>query len=287
MAVHVRFGSHVVCYFGEGPGRDRANEISVGSRRSRRVAIGMTSVVIAIAGSVIPGSARASDTPVYNPPPTDSGLPYPVPTEASSGTTSTTSMSLQSSLNPSTFGDSVRFTAQVVVVYDAHTSTEGPTGTVQFTVDGSDVGSPTFVGGLMLTSINLSTLTGGVHTVTATYSGDGTYARSSASVTQTVERAKTQLTTTPAIASVPAQQVEALALSAKLTTAGHPLSHQLVKFWAGKTAVCSATTGADGVATCSGTSKAIGIVVAQGYTATYGGTVNYLPSSAKGSLVAT
>ena len=51
------------------------------------------------------------------------------------------------------------------------TGVGNPTGTVQFTVDGSAFGSPVTLASGSATSGSISTLTEGTHTVTATYSG--------------------------------------------------------------------------------------------------------------------
>ena len=50
-----------------------------------------------------------------------------------------------------------------------------PTGTVQFELDGSDVGAAVPLAGGVATSGSV-TLAAGTHTVTAVYSGDATYA---------------------------------------------------------------------------------------------------------------
>src|SRR5204862_423890 len=76
-----------------------------------------------------------------------------------------TSTAVASSLNPSTFGAAVTFTATV-------SSTGGtPTGTVQFKIDGSDFGTPVTLSAGSATSGSTSSLTVGTHTVTAVYSG--------------------------------------------------------------------------------------------------------------------
>ena len=95
--------------------------------------------------------------------------------QASSSTT------LSSTANPSTYGTSVTFTATV-------TGSAGtPTGPVQFVVDGSNYGSPvTLVNGSAILAVsNLST---GKRGITAVYAGDGqNYAGSTASpLTQVV-----------------------------------------------------------------------------------------------------
>lgn len=91
-----------------------------------------------------------------------------------------TSTVLTSSLNPSTVGDSVTFTAAV-------TGTGGtPTGTVKFFDGTSNIGSGTLTAGQA--TLALSALTAGSHSITAAYQGDSTFNPStSASVTQEVD----------------------------------------------------------------------------------------------------
>ncbi|HEU5001333.1 MAG TPA: Ig-like domain repeat protein [Actinomycetota bacterium] len=94
-------------------------------------------------------------------------------------------MSVTSSVTPSAFGQPVTFTAQV-------TGTDGtPTGTVQFGVDGANLGTPVPLVGGIGTSDALTTLATGDHAVTATYSGNAVYLPATGSVTQTVARADT------------------------------------------------------------------------------------------------
>jgi hypothetical protein len=98
--------------------------------------------------------------------------------QASSGT------SVSSSENPSIFGDNVTFTATVTAVSPGAGT---PTGTVNFTIDGSPAGSGTLSGGT--TSISTSSLSAGTHTVVASYTGDTNFTGSSGSLTQTVNQA--------------------------------------------------------------------------------------------------
>jgi hypothetical protein len=82
---------------------------------------------------------------------------------------STTTVS--SSENPSYYRQSVTFTATVAGVSGVGT----PTGTVQFQVDGNNLGSPVTLSGGSAVSPATSSLTPGNHPVTAAYSGDGAY----------------------------------------------------------------------------------------------------------------
>jgi hypothetical protein len=98
-----------------------------------------------------------------------------------------TTTTLNSSLNPSIYGQAVTFTATV-------TSGDGtPTGTVQFSVDGSAVGSPqTLVGGSA--TYSTSALAAGTHSITAVYTTDsGSYfaTSTSSSLSDTVNAAGT------------------------------------------------------------------------------------------------
>ena len=54
-------------------------------------------------------------------------------------------------------------------------STTAPTGTVQFTVDGTNVGSETIASGSATFTVSAGFTTAGTHTVVAAYSGDGNY----------------------------------------------------------------------------------------------------------------
>ncbi|MDX6444696.1 MAG: hypothetical protein QOH71_1770 [Blastocatellia bacterium] len=80
-----------------------------------------------------------------------------------------TTTAVTSSVNPSTAGQSVTFTATV-------TSTAGaPTGTVQFKDNGVNLGSSQAVNGSGVAQVTTSSLTGGLHSITADYSGDGNF----------------------------------------------------------------------------------------------------------------
>jgi uncharacterized delta-60 repeat protein len=79
-----------------------------------------------------------------------------------------TATAVSSSTNPSTSGQSVTFTATV-------TSPNGegtPPGTVQFKVDGTNLGSPVTLNASGSASVSTTTIPFGMHTVTAVYGGD-------------------------------------------------------------------------------------------------------------------
>jgi hypothetical protein len=91
-----------------------------------------------------------------------------------------TQLALTSSLNPSTYGEAVTFTATVAPY-------PGPTGTVGFTADGSTLSgcsAVTLSGGQAQCAT--STLAIGSHLIVGVYSGDTSYQGSSGSLTQVV-----------------------------------------------------------------------------------------------------
>jgi hypothetical protein len=98
-----------------------------------------------------------------------------------------TTTALTSSTNPSVFRQEVTFTA-TVASDDPGAGTPG--GKVQFSIDGDPFGQPVDLSGGKAT-VSTDTLAVGDHTVTAAYSGDGTFNKSSGSLTQTVDRADT------------------------------------------------------------------------------------------------
>jgi subtilisin family serine protease len=90
---------------------------------------------------------------------------------------SSTTTTVASSLNPSTFGQSVTFTATV--------APSAATGTVTFSIDGTAQPPATLSGGTA--TFSTTSLAVGSHSITATYSGDSSFGGSTSSVlTQTV-----------------------------------------------------------------------------------------------------
>jgi len=102
-----------------------------------------------------------------------------------------TTTSIDSSLNPSVYGQSLTFTAHVAVVAPGVGS---PTGAVQFDVDGQPYGTAVSMTGDTAT-LTVPTLNGGNHDVTATYNGDADFASStSADLVQGVDLRPTAVT---------------------------------------------------------------------------------------------
>jgi len=185
------------------------------------------------------------------------------------GTTTT----LSSSSNPSAYSTSVTFTATVTPT--ANTG-PGASGTVTFT-DGSSVLATVPVaasGTNFVATFTTSSLAAGPHSISASYSGTSDYSASASSaLTQTVNKDGTSLA---------AQNASENTMTATLTTAQHnPLAGQTLTFTAGTTTLCTAVTGANGVASCKATgSNGTTLQRAGSYTVTYAGNASYLGSSA-------
>jgi hypothetical protein len=94
-----------------------------------------------------------------------------------------TTTTLTASANPSLLNQQVTFTATIATPI---TGLDGPTGTVQFMVDGSNFGSAVPLSS-NTASFTTSALSVGPHTVQAVYSGDSLFLGSSASLTQSVQ----------------------------------------------------------------------------------------------------
>ena len=106
-----------------------------------------------------------------------------------------TATSLSSSLNPSTFGQNVTFTAQVAAVAPG---TGTPSGSVQFRRNGLDEGAPVSLFSGSASKV-FSGLAAGSATIEAVYLGSASFQTSTASMTQTVNQAVPSLTwSTPA-----------------------------------------------------------------------------------------
>ena len=101
------------------------------------------------------------------------------------GVTLPTTTVLTSDVNPSSFGANVTFSATV--------SPSAATGTVQFTVDGTNVGAPVTLASGVAT-FSTSTLAAGSHSVVANYGGSVAYAGSNGSMTQVVDLATSTTT---------------------------------------------------------------------------------------------
>ncbi len=103
-----------------------------------------------------------------------------------------TSTAVTSSLNPSTFGQSVTFTATV--------TGNNPTGTAQFKDGATNLGGPVSLSGAVAT-LTTSALTVGTHPITAVYSGDAQNNTSTSPLLDQVVNAVAAVATTTTLAS--------------------------------------------------------------------------------------
>ena len=115
-----------------------------------------------------------------------------------------TTTAVVSGTNPSVFGQSVTFTATVAA---AAPGAGAPSGTVTFKDGVTVLGSVALAGGTA--DLAVSSLGPGSHSISAEYGGDGDFAGSSASLSQTVEQNSTgtALAASPASPSVHGQNV--------------------------------------------------------------------------------
>ena len=119
--------------------------------------------------------------------------------------------------NPSVYGGSVTFTATVAAIPGG--------GTVQFNIDGADVGSPVAVDVMGEATYSTSTLTasGSPHSVIATFSGSAPYAGSvSNTLNQVVDKADQAITITMA-APVSAEYDSTFDVAATGGASGNPV----------------------------------------------------------------
>ena len=195
-------------------------------------------------------------------------------------TKAATSTAVQSSLNPSIFGQSVTFTATVT-----NTSTGAtPTGSVQFVVDGVNFGAAIALAGsgnsATATSSATATLTvpGSPHSIVANYSNsDGNFSNSSGNTTQTVTKAATSTTvTTSGSPSTLHQNVTFTATVVDSTPMSTGTPTGTVNFYDGVNPIGSGTLNGAGVATFSTTTLAVGT---HSITAQYVGDLNFTGST--------
>jgi uncharacterized protein len=138
---------------------------------------------------------------------------------------SPTTTSLISSLNPSTFGQEVTFTAAVTAG-----ATPVTTGSVTFR-DGSTVLGTVDLNASGQAAFTTSTLAGGDHVISASFNGNATLDASSAALTQTVNAAST--TTTVGSSPNPSGQGQSVTFTATVTRTGSPVTAGTVTFFEG------------------------------------------------------
>jgi hypothetical protein len=189
-----------------------------------------------------------------------------VSNQAATSTTLTTS-------NPTVQrGGSVTFTAVV-----ASTQTGGPalTGTIQFTNNGANIGSPAvLVNGQA--QLSTSSLPGGSLLIYANYSGDTNYLTSSGVVPETVNLLATTTALKSSNASIPQGSSVTFTATITPTQSGGPTPTGTVQFSSGSGNIGSPVNVANDTAAITNTSLPMGSLVVQ---ANYSGDSNYGSSS--------
>jgi len=175
----------------------------------------------------------------------------------------TTSIGLSSSLNPSTYGQSVTFTATI--------SPAVPDGeTVTFASGAASIGTATTSGGTA--TLATSALAAGSDSITANYAGDANFAACTSSVlTQTVNQAATSTSVASSL------NPSALGVPVTFTATISPAvpNGELVTFSEGGNTLAIVST-FDGVATMTSSTLSVG---SNSITAAYAGDANNLPST--------
>ncbi len=176
-----------------------------------------------------------------------------------------------SSLNPSTVGANVTFTATVT------STTAGTiTGSVDFFDGATDIGSGTIASGVA--TYSTTTLTEGPHTITAQYLGDANYATStSTAITQTVN-ASTKATTSTVVVSTlnPSVYGGTVGFDVTITSATAGTITGTVTVYDGATSLGTVPVQAGGVADLFSATFNVG---ANSITAQYSGDANYAAST--------
>ena len=180
-----------------------------------------------------------------------------------------TTTALASSVNPSVFGQSVTYTATV--------NSSTATGTIQFFDNGSAIGSAVTLTSGSATSAAITNFGVSTHSITAVYSGDGSFVTSASSATsQVVNQASTTTTLASTIASVFGESVTFTAMVAAVSP-GAGTATGSVQFFDNGSAIGSAVTLISGSATSAAiTNFGVGT---HSITAVYSGDASFITST--------
>lgn len=166
------------------------------------------------------------------------------------------STALTSSVNPSSVGQNVTFTA---TVSPPSGFTTPPDGTVRFFIDGIEQGIATaYPSGTTATAtLSIATLSTGTHIIVAVFSGDYNYTSSSATLTQTVTGTSLLSSVTTLTSNLnPSEEGEEVTFTATVTPTA---ATGMVQFYVdGFPYGSPATLNASGIATLSTSSLSVG-----------------------------
>jgi hypothetical protein len=182
-----------------------------------------------------------------------------------------TTTTLKSSVNPSVFGQTVKFTATVTAVAPA---SGHPTGTVTFYDGATTLGIGTLTNGVA--TFQTSALALGTHSsITAVYAGDGNYLTStSAALSQTVNVDATTVTITSSANPSTFGKAVTFTITVKAAAPGSGTPTGTVTIKDGTT-VLGTVSLVNGVAKFTTSSLAVG---SHNITATYNGDIDFLAS---------
>ncbi|MGH9502144.1 MAG: Ig-like domain repeat protein [Terriglobales bacterium] len=185
-----------------------------------------------------------------------------------------TATTLTSSLNPSTFGQTITLTATVAQV----TGPTKPTGSVTFK-DGATTLGTGALNGSGVATLAISTLTAGSHSLTASYAGTVLFGTSTSNtVSQAVNQASTTTTVARTTGPNPSVFGQSLTFTATVAAvgpgAGTPTG--TVTFTDGATTIGTGTLNGSGVATLTSATLAVG---SHSITATYNADANFTGST--------
>lgn len=188
------------------------------------------------------------------------------------GVTAATSTTVASSLNPVTLGQSVMFTAT------ATSAAAGTlTGTLAFFDGVTQIGAPVTINAGSA-AVSTTTLTQGIHSITASYSGDAKFSAStSPAITQTINATATAATTTTVVSSVnPATVGQNVMFMATSTSATAGTLTGTLTFFDGATQIGAPVTIIAGSSALSTTTLMQGI---HSITAKYSGDTKFTAST--------
>jgi autotransporter-associated beta strand protein len=190
-----------------------------------------------------------------------------------------TTISAPTTSDASTFGQSVTFSATVAAVSPGSGT---PTGTVKFYDGMTLLGSGTLNDSGVAT-YSTTSLTAGMHTITASYNGDVNFtSASSSSTTQTVSKSSTTNTLATSISEAAFGQPVTLTATVAAVSPGAGIATGTVQFYNGATLLGSATLDDTGVATLITGALNFG---AQTVSAVYEGDSNFNTSTSNTQTV--
>lgn len=194
-------------------------------------------------------------------------------TQAVEGGTTT---SVTSSLNPSVFGEAVKFTATV-----HHVNPGTPTGTITFKNGGTPLGPGVPISG-GVAALTTSALAAGTHSITAVYSGDTHFLPgTSPALSQTVKKASTKTTLTSSVNPSVSGQVVKFTVTVTALSPGSGTPTGTVTFKNGGIQLGSPQPLVGGKATLSTSGLTVGT---HSITAAYSGNVDFLTSTSPAAL---